>query len=101
MKIRAFISGCAGHSLSNDELAFFEHQRPWGLILFKRNCESPKQIRELIASFRMAVGRNEAPVFIDQEGGRVQRIGPPHWRAYPNAGVFGKLYAINPGLALR
>ena len=101
MKIRAFISGCAGLSLSTEELAFFERQHPWGLILFKRNCETHKQVRELVASFRRAVGRNDAPVFIDQEGGRVQRIGPPHWRTYPNARAFGKLYAINPGLALR
>ena len=101
MKIRAFISGCAGLTLSKQELAFFERQTPWGLILFKRNCEAPKQIRELVAHFRRAVGRSDAPVFIDQEGGRVQRIGPPIWRSYPNAQAYGKLYAINPGLALR
>ena len=74
---------------------------PWGLILFKRNCESPQQITDLVNAFRKAVGRNDAPVFIDQEGGRVQRIGPPHWRKYPAAAAFGKLYTINPGLALR
>jgi len=101
LTIRAFISGCASHSLSTQELNFFERQRPWGLILFKRNCDSPKQIVDLIASFRRAVGRSDAPVFIDQEGGRVQRIGPPHWRTYPEARAFGKLYAINPSLALR
>jgi beta-N-acetylhexosaminidase len=99
--IKAFISGCAGLSLSQKELAFFEQHDPWGLILFKRNCETPDQIRALVASFRRAVKRSDAPVFIDQEGGRVQRIGPPIWRKYPEARAFGKLFAINPGLALR
>lgn len=99
--IRAYISGCAGLTLTDLELKLFQRKAPWGLILFKRNCESPQQITELVASFRRIVGRKDAPVFIDQEGGRVQRIGPPTWRAYPNARSFGKLYAINPGLALR
>ncbi len=101
MTIRAFISGCAGLSLTAQEQSFFERQAPWGLILFKRNCETPKQIVDLVTHFRRAVGRSDAPVFIDQEGGRVQRIGPPNWRKYPEARAFGKLYAINPGLALR
>ena len=101
MKIRAFISGCAGTALSKDETQFFAKFNPWGLILFKRNCEAPDQVRSLIASFRKVVGRPDAPVFVDQEGGRVQRIGPPHWHKYPEARKFGSLYQINPGLALR
>ena len=101
MKTRAYISGCAGAHLRADEARLFEKYRPWGLILFKRNCETPDQIRQLIADFRKAVGRADAPVFIDQEGGRVQRIGPPIWRKYPEARAFGNLYNMNPGLALR
>jgi len=79
----------------------FGKYRPWGLILFKRNVESPDQIRKLIADFRKAVDRADAPVFIDQEGGRVQRLQPPIWRKYPEARALGNLYAMNPGLALR
>lgn len=82
---RAFVSGCSGHSLSTDERAFFEATSPWGLILFKRNISEPSQIKNLIAEFRDVVKRADAPVLIDQEGGRVQRIGPPRWRRYPAA----------------
>lgn len=99
--MRAFISGCSGLTLNKSEVAFFERFSPWGLILFKRNCESSSQVIALVNAYRRAVGRSDAPVFIDQEGGRVQRIGPPQWRAYPPASSFGKLYALNPGLALR
>jgi beta-N-acetylhexosaminidase len=101
MTIRAVVFGCAGSSLTKAEQSLFEKFEPWGLILFKRNCENPDQIKQLVASFRQAVGRPDAPVFIDQEGGRVQRLGPPLWRAYPAAAAFGKVYGINPGLALR
>ena len=101
MTMRAFVSGCSGLVLTTAEQAFFDRYQPWGLILFKRNCGEPAQIRALVAAYRKAVGRSDAPVFIDQEGGRVQRIGPPQWRAYPPASSLGKLYAINPGLALR
>jgi len=101
LKIRAFISGCAGTVVTDDEARFFAEFNPWGLILFKRNCEAPEQIRSLIASYRKAVDRPDAPVFVDQEGGRVQRIGPPVWRKYPEARKFGNLYQINPSLALR
>ena len=82
-------------------MQLFSKVNPWGLILFKRNCESPEQVRELTKSFRTAVDRADAPVFVDQEGGRVQRLGPPHWRKYPEARALGQLYAINPALALR
>ena len=82
-------------------MKLFVKVNPWGLILFKRNCESPTQISALIKSFRSAVGRVDAPVFVDQEGGRVQRLGPPLWRKYPDARALGQLYSINPGLALR
>jgi beta-N-acetylhexosaminidase len=101
LKIRAFISGCAGATLTPEETKLFSQYNPWGLILFKRNCETPAQISALIKSFRDCVGRSDAPVFIDQEGGRVQRMGPPHWRKYPDARKFGQLFQINPALALR
>src|SRR6185437_12015529 len=82
---KAFICGCAGLALNEDERAFLREQDPWGLILFKRNVADRDQLRELTRSFRDCVGRADAPVLIDQEGGRVQRMAPPHWRAYPAA----------------
>jgi len=88
---KAFIAGCAGRRLTDDERAFFADELPWGLILFKRNCRSRDQIRALVAEFREIVGRPDAPVLIDQEGGRVQRLGPPGWRSYPSGHVLGRL----------
>ena len=87
---RAFITGCAGTRLTPDETAFLKEAAPWGLILFRRNVETPAQAAALVAAFREAVGRVDAPVLIDQEGGRVQRLGPPHWPAYPPAEVFAR-----------
>lgn len=77
--IGATILGCAGPVLSPDEAAFFKQAQPWGFILFARNVETPDQVRRLTGALRGTVGR-EAPVFIDQEGGRVQRMWAPHWR---------------------
>jgi beta-N-acetylhexosaminidase len=101
--IGAFICGCAGPALSQGEIEFLARTRPWGLILFRRNCETPEQLLALTTSFREAVGRKDAPVLIDQEGGRVQRLGPPlaPWRAYPSAQAFGQAYARDPVTALR
>ena len=82
---KAFICGCAGLALNAEERAFLRHENPWGLILFKRNVADRDQMRALTRSFRESVGRADAPVLIDQEGGRVQRMAPPHWRAYPAA----------------
>jgi len=82
---KAFICGCAGLLLNAEERAFLRHEGPWGLILFKRNVADRDQLRALTSSFRECVGRADAPVLIDQEGGRVQRMGGPHWRAYPAA----------------
>ena len=103
MAMGAFISGCLGLELSAEEFDFFRRSNPFGLILFKRNCDSPKQVLALTTSFRAAVGRKDAPVFIDQEGGRVQRMGPPvpEWRKYPSAANFGRLYAACPLHAMR
>ena len=86
----AFVCGCAGLALSDEETRLLERFRPWGLILFRRNVEAPDQVARLTASFRAAVGRPDAPVLIDQEGGRVQRLRPPHWPDYPAAAAYGR-----------
>ncbi|NVK34815.1 MAG: beta-N-acetylhexosaminidase [Rhodobacteraceae bacterium] len=93
--VKSFITGCSGTSLSQAELNFLKQEDPWGLILFRRNCESAAQVRDLVSSFRDAVGRDNAPVLIDQEGGRVQRLQPPIWHKYPAAQKFGDLYRID------
>lgn len=81
----ALICGCEGQRLLDRERRFFRDAQPWGLILFGRNVADPEQVRALCADFRDAVGRADAPVLIDQEGGRVRRLRPPHWPAYPAA----------------
>jgi beta-N-acetylhexosaminidase len=88
---RAVILGCAGTRLSDDERAFFRAADPVGFILFRRNVETPAQVKALVAELRETIGRPEAPVLIDQEGGRVARLQPPHWRAYPSAAVLAGL----------
>jgi beta-N-acetylhexosaminidase len=85
------VFGCAGPRLSDEERRFFAATDPLGFILFARNCIEPAQIRALTAELRSSINRPEAPVLIDQEGGRIQRLGPPHWRAAPAAAVFGAL----------
>src|SRR5499427_10589790 len=95
----AFITGVCGVALAAAERAFLREARPWGLILFKRNIETPAQVEALTASFRDAVG-TDAPVLVDQEGGRVQRLGPPQWPAYPPGGAFGRLYDHDPALGV-
>src|ERR1043166_6384024 len=90
MATRACIVGVSGTVLADAERAFLRDAQPWGLILFKRNVETPAQVAALTASFREAVGR-DAPVLVDQEGGRVQRLGPPHWPAYPPGATFGRV----------
>jgi beta-N-acetylhexosaminidase len=85
MTVRAFISGCASTAFSEEEKRFLSEACPWGLILFKRNIENPAQVADLTRSYREIVGRADAPILIDQEGGRVQRLGPPHWPNFPAA----------------
>lgn len=99
--IGAFIAGCEGLVLSADEIAFFREANPWGFILFARNIKDAAQVTALTRSFRAAVGRENAPVLVDQEGGRVQRLGPPLWREYPPGIRLGQLYARDPVKALR
>ncbi|WP_193180756.1 beta-N-acetylhexosaminidase [Nisaea sediminum] len=93
--MRALILGCAGPELSRTERQFFVETEPFGFILFQRNCESPEQIRMLTEELRDCV-EHHAPVLIDQEGGRVQRLKPPTWRKAPPAALFGELYRKNP-----
>ncbi|GLK55705.1 beta-N-acetylhexosaminidase [Methylopila capsulata] len=96
MPARAFIVGCSGLALTADERAFLRDAEPWGLILFGRNVGDAEQIRALVDDFRDAVGHADAPVLIDQEGGRVQRIRPPLARSHPPAARYGELYARDP-----
>jgi len=100
MTISSAIFACRGPELLPTEAIFFRDCNPWGFILFGRNIETPNQVRRLCADLRNAVGR-DALIFVDQEGGRVQRLGPPHWRKAPWAFNFGDLYRLNQQDALR
>jgi beta-N-acetylhexosaminidase len=91
MRSRA-IYGLAGTALSAEEHGFFREARPWGFILFARNISEPEQIRDLVAEMRDCIGRPDAPVFIDQEGGRVQRLRPPLAPNYPAGAALGALW---------
>jgi beta-N-acetylhexosaminidase len=100
MTARAFITGLSGTILTPQERAFLREADPWGLIVFKRNIESPGQVARLTGAFREAVGR-QAPVLVDQEGGRVQRLGPPHWPAYPPGAAYANLYDRDAAAGLK
>ncbi len=100
MSMRAFIAGCAGPVLTAGEQAFFRESRPWGFILFRRNIESPEQVRRLTDALRDCLGRDDTPILIDQEGGRVQRLAPPHWPKYPAGAAFARA-RLNDPLHLR
>lgn len=89
----AALFGCKGLTLSAEEKTFFSRINPLGFILFSRNIDEPGQVRELVAALRACVGRADAPVLIDQEGGRVQRLRPPHWRQAPAAAEIAALGA--------
>jgi len=99
MPARAFITGLAGLTISANERAFLREAQPWGLIIFQRNVSSPAQVSDLIRSFRDLVGW-QAPVLVDQEGGRVQRLKPPQWPAYPAGARYGELYDCAPEVGL-
>jgi beta-N-acetylhexosaminidase len=100
MNRRAFITGVSGPELNAAEREFIRAQRPWGFILFKRNVETTAQVIKLVGELRRELVEPEAPVLIDQEGGRVQRLAPPHWPVYPPGAVFGALYDLDPTLGL-
>jgi len=99
MTARAFITGLSGLKLTAQERAFLREARPWGLILFKRNIDDPNQVLELVGEVLHELGGN-APVLVDQEGGRVQRLGPPHWPVYPPGAVYSRLYDRDPAVGL-
>ena len=98
--MRAVITGVSGPTLTTSERHFVQEANPWGLILFKRNVTTPDALRRLIDEFRALLGR-QAPVLIDQEGGRVQRLGPPHWQSYPPAAVYGAAFDLDHDAGLR
>ena len=98
---KAMILGVSGLQLTAEEKALFAGERPWGFIVFARNLSEREQICDLVASMRDAVGRPDAPVLIDQEGGRVQRIREPLLPRYPSAAVLGEIYKRNAGQGLR
>ena len=99
MAARAFITGLSGLKLTAQERAFLREARPWGLILFKRNIDDRNQVLGLVGEVLHELGGN-APVLVDQEGGRVQRLGPPHWPAYPPGAVYSRLYDRDPAVGL-
>src|SRR6187399_2459971 len=100
MSTRAFITGVSGTELTAVEREFIRDQRPWGFILFKRNVATPAQVTALVTELRTAAGAADASVLIDQEGGRVQRLGPPHWPVYPPGAIFAGLYDTDSALGL-
>ena len=100
MRIFAYISGCKGTELTAEERSLFRECPPWGLILFARNCRDGGQIKALVDDFRLVVGRPDAPVLIDQEGGRVQRLRPPLAPNYPAAVKFTPLVEADPDTGL-
>jgi beta-N-acetylhexosaminidase len=98
---KAMILGASGATLTQDEISLYRDEQPWGFILFARNCLDLGQIKDLTAAMRDAVGRQDAPVFIDQEGGRVQRIRPPMIERYPSAAVLGEIHRQDREKGLR
>jgi len=98
--MRAAIYGLEGVEMTADERAFFQDSEPAGFILFRRNCENREQLLRLTDSLRELTGRDHLPILIDQEGGRVARMRPPEWPAFPTAERFAELYALAPSSAI-
>jgi beta-N-acetylhexosaminidase len=99
MAARAFITGVSGLTLTQEERAFLRETRPWGFILFKRNIDDQAQVAALVAETLAEIG-SAAAVLVDQEGGRVQRLGPPHWPAYPPGAAYARIYDRDPAAGL-
>jgi beta-N-acetylhexosaminidase len=98
--MQAAIYGLEGFALTDEERSFFTDAEPAGFILFRRNCENPDQLLRLTDSLRELSGRDDVPILIDQEGGRVARMRPPEWPAFPPAEKFANLYRIAPSSAI-
>jgi len=98
--MQAAIYGLSGLALTSDERAFFREADPAGYVLFRRNCETRDQMRALTDSLRAIHGRDHVPILIDQEGGRVARMKPPEWPAFPAAEAFARLYETAPMSAI-
>ena len=98
--MQAAIYGPAGPELTADERAFFRDADAAGYIVFRRNCVDQQQLLRLTDSFRDISGRPDVPVLIDQEGGRVMRMRPPQWPAFPAADAFARLYQAAPSSAI-
>lgn len=93
--MKAVIFGCSGPVLSDEEKAFFERVNPLGFILFERNCMDPSQLKNLVKDLKTCVGRDDLPILIDREGGRISRLNTKFWRTPPSPKVFGDLYEID------
>jgi beta-N-acetylhexosaminidase len=98
--MQAAIYGFEGLALTDDERRFFREADPAGFILFRRNCENPEQLQRLTDSLRDLTGRDDVAILIDQEGGRVARMRPPEWPAFPAAEKFANLYRLAPSSAI-
>jgi len=98
--MQAAIYGMAGTELTPEERDFFRDARPAGYILFRRNIESRQQLRALTDRLRELEGHDEVPILIDQEGGRVARMRPPEWPAFPSGEAFDQLYQLAPSSAI-
>jgi beta-N-acetylhexosaminidase len=98
--MQAAIYGLSGLALTDDERAFFRDSDPAGFILFHRNCEEPQQLLRLTDELREVSGRPDVPILIDQEGGRVARMKPPVWPAFPTGEAFSRLYQTAPSSAI-
>jgi beta-N-acetylhexosaminidase len=94
--MKPVIFGVSGLELTPEERDFFRDADPLGYILFKRNCGDRAQMKALTDSLRELSGRNDVPILIDQEGGRVSRMVEPEWPAFPAGEAFGKLYDVAP-----
>lgn len=101
MGISAAIYGCSGTALTENEAAFFKEMQPWGFILFGRNVETPEQLSRLVQELKACLDYAEVPVLIDQEGGRVRRLRPPHWPDYHSGRDIGECYRKDPEKGLR
>src|SRR5919112_4302969 len=98
--VQAAIYSLAGSELTSDERDFFRDADPAGYILFARNCVDQGQLLRLTDGLRSIAGRDDVPIMIDQEGGRVARMKPPAWPAFPAAEAFAKLYLAAPSSAI-